>query len=255
MALHTGFLAVFFIAPHVSGEMCAPVVVSGIYNDMHDGDSKNVVLSGDHDILISSTNKTQTWKVEGMLHEDCGNTFNFDVPGKPNPPPKPIQGRFVAMHNLATSKLTSFGGLWSFEDDKIVNVWIHPKTGSEEDGRARSACVPDIINGVYDDMHDGDSKLVQMDASRSVTITSCDKSQKWVVKGQLKDDCQNLFNFNVPGKPNPPPELIHGEFVAMRTLGTSKLVSSGTLWSFSDGKVVNAWVKSNKKTCEDLLLV
>ena len=59
----------------------------GIFSDMHDGDHKRVTLA-DGWLVIQSYNSKEEWTVKAKFDtEHCNATVDFNVPGKPNPPP------------------------------------------------------------------------------------------------------------------------------------------------------------------------
>jgi hypothetical protein len=67
-----------------------------------------------------------------------------------------------------------------------------------------AACV--VGTAHFADQHDGDKKTVAVTADGMVTITPYDNSQSWVVKSILDEKtCSAVIDFNVPGKPSPPP--------------------------------------------------
>jgi hypothetical protein len=65
--------------------------------------------------------------------------------------------------------------------------------------------------GVFFDMHDGDQKMITFDkgsplTSNEVIIRPYANDQKWTVMAVWDKAHMNAsINFNVPGKPNPPP--------------------------------------------------
>ena len=61
------------------------------------------------------------------------------------------------------------------------------------------------IDAVFQDMHDGDQKRVVVKDS-TLTILPHGNNETWVVKSDLDvKTCTASVDFNVPGKPNPPP--------------------------------------------------
>ena len=62
---------------------------------------------------------------------------------------------------------------------------------------------------VMADMHDGDQKTVAVSASGDLlTITPYGNNQTWTTSAKLLDDCTAEVDFNVDGKPDPPPCLL-----------------------------------------------
>lgn len=68
-------------------------------------------------------------------------------------------------------------------------------------------CTPDLAQGVYADMHDGDEKTISYtEETNLLTITSTNTTQTWVVEAEVDtDSCSAMIDFDVEGKPNPPP--------------------------------------------------
>merc|ERR1719171_1460283 len=62
-------------------------LVENVFHDMHDGDMKQVAANLDNTFQINPYNNTQTWTVRGKFDENCVGVVDFNVPGKPNPPP------------------------------------------------------------------------------------------------------------------------------------------------------------------------
>ena len=60
---------------------------SAVFADIHDGDQKAVSIKGST-LTIKPHGNDQTWTVEATLDlKYCNASVNFDVPGKPLPPP------------------------------------------------------------------------------------------------------------------------------------------------------------------------
>ena len=76
---------------------------------------------------------------------------------------------------------------------------------------ANATICPDSGTTLYfRDMHDGDMKMMNFTYSEKVdkmqiTIEPYQNDESWIVKEFLNDYCTALVDFNVPGKPNPPP--------------------------------------------------
>ena len=63
---------------------------SAIFADMHDGDQKAVSIAGSA-LTIKPHGNKETWTVEATLDLTfCNASVNFDVPGKPSPPPRAL---------------------------------------------------------------------------------------------------------------------------------------------------------------------
>ena len=102
---------------------------------------------------------------------------------------------------------------------------------------------------VFDDMHDGDQKQIALLNGTSIVITPHGNKQRWKVAATLGDDCTASIDFNVPGKPNPPPVNLLASFRQFaQPWGTVEFKSlvvftdpSGKLAPAS--KPLNAWLE------------
>ena len=79
------------------------------FADMHDGDQKLVSIHHD-DMTIQPADSQETWIVHAKLDSSaCTATVDFDVPGKPSPPPVPLLLTVWSMSTIGhghASKLT-----------------------------------------------------------------------------------------------------------------------------------------------------
>tara|TARA_B100001093_G_C26811405_1_gene1007737 strand:+ start:441 stop:863 length:423 start_codon:yes stop_codon:yes gene_type:complete len=62
----------------------------------------------------------------------------------------------------------------------------------------------DNKNYIFYDIHDSDYKKIIF-KDNNYTILPFKSNQKWIVNGKLNSDFTSMVNFNVKGKPNPPP--------------------------------------------------
>merc|ERR1711865_1165530 len=73
-----------------SDSVC-PEKFQAVYADMHDGDKKEVTISGTS-MTIRPSGNNQTWVVKSTVDPaSCSASINFSVPGKPGPPPVNLQ--------------------------------------------------------------------------------------------------------------------------------------------------------------------
>lgn len=74
--------------------------LDGVFADIHDGDLKQVRLSADSKtVTIEPYNNTQTWEVTAAWSNvSCNASINFNVLGKPNPPPVPLTMNYYASY-------------------------------------------------------------------------------------------------------------------------------------------------------------
>lgn len=102
---------------------------------------------------------------------------------------------------------------------------------------------------VFQDMHDGDRKMVSLEGPVLV-IQPYENGQTWEVRSQLDaEHCNATIDFRVPGKPSPPPSSLSGTiYVSRRVRGEGK---GKNLVEFTDptGKLaaptmpLNTWVQ------------
>jgi len=185
-------------------EFC-PGELQGVYADMHDGDKKEVIISGSS-ITIKPSGNSQKWVIRGQMEPwSCSASLNFNVPGKPSPPPVNLTATFFYSVKRPNSSFTEF----EFTDptgklaakDFPLNRWVQLSPNIDY---SVFKC-PTSLSAVYADMHDGDQKEIIISGS-SMTIKPSGNNQTWVVKSVVDaESCSATINFNVPGKPGPPP--------------------------------------------------
>mmetsp|Transcript_38180 Transcript_38180/g.89765 ORF Transcript_38180/g.89765 Transcript_38180/m.89765 type:complete len:147 (-) Transcript_38180:58-498(-) len=108
----------------------------GVFADIHDGDMKRVQLSADSKtVTIKPYNNTQTWEVNAVWSDvSCSASVDFNVPGKPNPPPVPLMMSYYASYGgrgqptLGTQVFTDPSGTLA-KPDFPLNTWIRVGSG------------------------------------------------------------------------------------------------------------------------------
>lgn len=175
---------------------------------MHDGDKKEVTIKGTA-ITIKPSGNNQSWTIHSTIGGDCSAVIDFNVPGKPTPPPINLsmtQWTALAPAGRSAANKVTF----EFFDptgklgpaDVPLNAWVQLTTQPDRPG----AGCPDALTTVFADMHDGDKKAVEIKGS-SMIIKPSGNNQNWSVKAKLdQETCSAVVDFNVPGKPNPPPK-------------------------------------------------
>ena len=191
-----------------------PEKINAFFADMHDGDQKEVTIDGAA-VEIKPHGNDQKWQVTAVLNQDtCSADIDFNVPGKPNPPPvKLLMALWCAGGKFKEGTLEK--ATFEFSDPSgklapastVLNTWV-------ELGASKKSAVPqcpELEKVIFADMHDGDKKYVSVKKSKLV-ITSTNSSQTWEVKSDLDEFCGAMVNFNVPGKPSPPPVPLAAHF-------------------------------------------
>jgi len=226
-----------------------------VYADMHDGDQKEVIISGTS-MIIKPSGNSQTWVVNAEFDViSCSASINFNVPGKPNPPPVNLTSTLWYSFT-ATAKKTEF----EFTDpsgtlakkDYPLNRWVELPKNIKDGQRHESlpTCHPSM-DRVFADMHDGDKKAVTI-SGNTMLISPSGNNQTWVVKAHINTtSCTASIDFNVPGKPNPPPvnltaTLFESMSVKEPKAGMWFTDPSGTL-AKSDFPL-NEWVQIERST-------
>eukprot|EP00929_Paragymnodinium_shiwhaense_P107777 TRINITY_DN74138_c0_g1_i1.p1 TRINITY_DN74138_c0_g1~~TRINITY_DN74138_c0_g1_i1.p1 ORF type:complete len:285 (+),score=66.38 TRINITY_DN74138_c0_g1_i1:86-856(+) len=219
-----------------------------VFADMHDGDQKAISLH-DGSLTIKPSHNNQTWTVESPFDYDTDSaTVDFKVPGKPSPPPVNLKATYWKYETFLATK-----SVFEFTDpsgtlakaDFPLNQWVElPK--EDEEAAAKLTC-PELDSVVFADMHDGDKKAVSMMGSK-MTIKPSGNDQTWTVEADVDlKKCQASVDFNVPGKPGPPPVPVT---LTWGKLSDDKSKTSKSVFEFTDpsGKLaapgfpLNHWV-------------
>merc|ERR1719240_555439 len=83
-----------FLSPSSPGPAPCPADLHAVYADMHDGDKKEVILTGTS-MTIKPYENNEKWLVKAVVDtKSCSATVDFDVKDKPNPPPVPLTATF-----------------------------------------------------------------------------------------------------------------------------------------------------------------
>ena len=103
--------------------------MDAIFADMHDGDKKRIKIAGKHMTILPYGNN-ETWVVNAVIDVVyCNATVDFNVTGKPNPPPvKLIITAWEMVHVLPQKYKVAF----EFTDPSgtlgpsttPLNIWI-----------------------------------------------------------------------------------------------------------------------------------
>ena len=215
-----------------------------VVGDMHDGDQKEMrILSGR--LIITPYGNNETWRVDSTIDAaSCSAMVDFNVKGKPNPPPCSLN---ITLWT-AINAVDDIKAIWEFTDQtdackfgdpgSPLNTWIQlnhqPKTPPTTSLDASSSIFecPSTGNVTYGDMHDGDAKSVAV-AGTALTIRPSGNTETWQIDAELTPgSCSASVDFNVPGKPSPPPcNLAATAWSLTNALGAVKHA-----WEFADPK-------------------
>lgn len=247
------------------------------FYDLHDGDIKHVSSDG-HMFTIHPSMNNQSWVVHGEFDQDCNANIDFHVPGKPDYPPVNLTSTLLDMRSpngeqAWALEFTDPSGtiappsqplnLWmSTLSDKADNLWPSSPESSSGSCFCSSMQSCDSEFKMFD-MHDGDAKIVtvtSMNARKEeLDIQPYNKAnESWHVTSLFDSKCVASVDFQVPGKPNPPPvslnatpwsahtiasiskkvkETVRGKHILVFTDTTSTIVPTPI-------QPVNAWVSS-----------
>lgn len=238
-----------------------PDALDAIYRDMYSGDEKQVTIKGDS-MTIKAIGANQSWEVNANFSRQspfwCSAEVDF-------PSASPLRAKLWTLYGVGLSanngtelvRKTAYQFLAASASPDIVNQW----------SQINSVAVPGwpvgvepcgnfvkFIDGVYADMRDGDKKQVTFDyGSSTMTITPWGNNQTWVVRAVVDPkSCSASIDFNVPGKPRPPPVALIGSMwssTAPNIFGEMTLQRaiieftdpSGTLGAHD--RTLNSWVQ------------
>jgi len=184
-----------------------PDKLHAVYDDMHDGDKKEITISGTS-VTIKPSGNNQTWVIKGWVNPlSCSALIDFNVPGKPSPPPVKL---LLSLWFAGSSKekktvfeFTDPSGTLAAKDFPL-NHWVEDPASIPAQPGLQFPCKTNM-KAVYADMHDGDKKEITIDGT-SLTIKPSGNNQTWIVKSTVDPKtCTASIDFNVPGKPGPPP--------------------------------------------------
>jgi virulence-associated protein VagC len=236
-----------------------PDKLQAVYDDMHDGDKKEITISGTS-LTIKPSSNNQTWVVSSEIDsKSCSASINFNVPGKPSPPPVNLQATlwyYVSSKGKKTViQFTDPSGTLAPKESKEfpLNEWVEEE---KKDKKMALPC-PTKLHAVYADMHDGDKKEVTISGS-SLTIKPSGNDQTWVVKSEVDSKtCSASIDFKGSGKPGSPPVSLQATLAWVLTATAKKTEfeftdPTGTLAPAS--VPLNHWVEISSELSRDQLV-
>lgn len=202
-----------------------------VFRDMKAGDYKVITASG-FGFDIQPYNSSEKWVVYGTFDVNCVANIDFRKQPVPYPHPPPVNlsmSLYIMQSKVGTETTLGF----EFTDpsstlapaNQPINFWLQPNWPKPEAmskewekllsvkraGYKEGECTR---SGVVDDMHDGDKKALKV-SGNSLEITPSGNQQKWKVDAKFNSDCVASVNFNVPGKPSPPPVPLNAKVWGM----------------------------------------
>eukprot|EP00929_Paragymnodinium_shiwhaense_P035575 TRINITY_DN19178_c0_g1_i1.p1 TRINITY_DN19178_c0_g1~~TRINITY_DN19178_c0_g1_i1.p1 ORF type:complete len:319 (-),score=63.93 TRINITY_DN19178_c0_g1_i1:230-1186(-) len=218
-----------------------------VFADMHDGDKKGISLHLGQ-MTIKPSGNNQTWVIKSVFdYETDSAPIDFNVPGKPSPPPVNLTAMYWEFQTSKFKKtvfeFTDPSRTLSKEADYPLNHWVEL---GQTDHPSPVSC-PDLDRVVFADMHDGDKKEISIKGSE-MTIKPSGNNQTWTITAVVdKASCEAIVDFSVPGKPAPPPVPLTAIWGKVTADGVAKAKSileftdpSGTL--AAPGYPLNHWV-------------
>lgn len=244
-----------------------------LFIDPVDGDMKvvtSLVTTDRVRFAIQPYPNVDDWKVLGDFDLNCQATVDFNVPGKPNPPPVNLTMTTWVM-GTPDNKYTRMG--LEFTDPTAtlapapepVNLWVldhwgPPSESSHEEpmhgtfgntcGFKESTLFHKNV-AILHDMHDGDKKSIKVKHDGSLTLNPSGNDELWTVQSKFGDDCVATVDFNVAGKPNPPPVALEAHVWQLVSVALDDNVPDKQALLFFDPTetlghgVLNAWVEGN----------
>jgi len=214
------------------------------FADMHDGDKKHIDIKGSAVVITSASGGS--WEVNTRIDCASGNMMvDFDVPGKADHPPVPLQATLWETSSIQSSKtvvefIDPSGTLG--DPAKPLNQWVD--IGAQAAPASWVKC-PTALRAVFADMHDGDMKEVTIEGS-SLMITPSGNNQVWELKTVLDSNCQAVVDFKDSGKPAYPPVNLTATFWQAKNQASFKAIfeftdPSGTL--ADPDAPLNHWVQ------------
>lgn len=228
-----------------------PDQLHGIFADMHDGDRKEVMISGTS-LTIKPSGNNQTWTISATLDpQSCSASVDFNVEGKPGAPPVALRATFWTSISQVDRKteveFTDPSGTVAGPTAPL-NLWVELKDSYKQ---VVSWSCPTSWQAVYTDMHDGDQKEIRISGT-SVIIRPYGNTQDWEVRSQIDiNSCSALVDFRVPGKPSPPPVNLRATLMYLVSAAANKTEleltdETGTLAAASIP--LNTWVQVSEET-------
>jgi len=211
---------------------CLPTIPL-VLNDIHDGDQKEIKSITWDTFVVHPLPNRSDWEIQGKFDINCVSIIDFNVSGKPNPPPVPLKMAMWVMQCVAAPGYVRLGFEFTDPSETLaprtqpINMWLSVSlsgpssekmldfshsTRKKKDRLQSQTCLytPRGQPEIFNDLKVSDKKGVIVDGNQ-MTIEPYDNAEKWSIESVFKDypSCYAPVNFNVPGYPDPPsaPEM------------------------------------------------
>jgi len=137
-------------------------------------------------IIRSFNNSVHTWIIDSVYDPNTESAMvDFRVPGKAGPPPVPLLATAFRMQGIGPTGHAIEKSIWEFTDPSgtlappgyPLNHWVPVGKASDSTSSALD-CSSIAIDGVYQDIHGYDTKLVRFQGT-SMTLTPTSPSESW----------------------------------------------------------------------------
>lgn len=116
--------------------------------------------------------------------------------------------KIAAWSVLTLSLLAAIAFFFTTNSESDSHFMLLPHLGDSREHLNLHLSCGDLSETAFADMHDGDIKIVTLEGTK-VTVEPAAEGEDWVVEAALDPtSCTAPINFNVPGKPNPPSEVL-----------------------------------------------
>lgn len=203
-------LKLLALLPGLAAAQCATGWPKTAFADAHDGDQKNVsidfIANGTQTLTISQ-DAPVAWTLTVPLDaEDCTAIVDFSKSKKPAHPPGPLK---VAVKDPSTTEgrtVLEFTDPGAADKNYPQNVWI------TLDACVSTRACPKFAATPFQDMHDGDVKIVSVDGD---TLT-LGQPGVWNYTTTVDlTSCAATIDFSKTAKPAKPPVPLVATFAEM----------------------------------------
>jgi len=113
-----------------------------VLNDMHDEDRKFLKVKDNKLQITPDSSPRGVWKVDAKFNKRCAARVDFNVRGKPNPPPVPLRAKVWHLQEIHYAALTTTEMIRPAQDKQIL-IFTDPSGKLAHKHTALNAWVPD----------------------------------------------------------------------------------------------------------------